>query len=173
MSECLRGADSAAGAGSDAKDAEQDQDKANFFCVDEWLMQDRRRQNRNRQRHHPGKESSRMRRRSEQKASIREQDGGTAAEHDRHQSDPTEAFECETLTEDIRQQEQTGHTETKRSDVPGREACSQAEASHHNPSGPDADRREAVGRTTNVFCRSSPTDGQIRHNRLPSKNGYS
>ena len=82
----------AASAPGDAKGAEQDQHEADLFCCRKRLMQQDRGEKRDRERHDPGEERARMRCGSEHQARVREQDGGTAAEHDRRQSDPAEAF---------------------------------------------------------------------------------
>ena len=88
----------------------------------------------------------------EQQAGIRKQDRRTSAEHDRHQPDPTEAFERQALPQHVRQQKQSGDAETKRGDVPWCEARPEAEARHDDPSGPDADRRKAIEGTARIVC---------------------
>ena len=54
------------------------------------------------------------------------------------------ALDVEALLQYERQQEQSGYAESKRRDVPRGETRPETEASHHDPSRPDADRGEAV-----------------------------
>ena len=166
MPDGLPGAYCAAGAPGDAKNAEQDQHEADLFRVGERLMQDGRCKKRYRQRHYPGKERARMRRRSEQQTCIRQQDRSAAADHDCRQPDPAEPLEREPPAHHVGQQKQTGHAKAKRSDVPWREAGPESQASHHDPSGPDRDGCKAVEGTADIFRCSASTDGEIRHHRL-------
>src|SRR6185295_9870708 len=109
-----------------------------------------------------------MRCRREQQTCIREQDGSAAAEHNRCQPEPAETLESKALAHNVRQQEQTGHAETKRSDVPWREAGLETQASYDNPSGPDADGGEAIKCAADIFRSGASGDGKIRHHRLPA-----
>ena len=122
VSDALRRAERFDCAGRDTKHAKQDQDKAELFRRGEWLVQDNGCENRDRQRHHPGKQRSGMRRRREQQAGIGQQHRRAAAEHDRRQADPAEAFERKTIVDDVWQQQQTGDAEAKCCDIPRREA---------------------------------------------------
>src|SRR6185503_10831964 len=82
---------------------------------------------------------------------------------DRRQSDPAEAIERNALAPDVRQQEQARHAKAKRGDVPRREAGLEAQASHHDPSGPDADGSEAIEGAADIFGSTASTDSQLGH----------
>ena len=125
----------------------------------ECLMQEGDSEQRDYQRHSAGEEGTGMGRRGEQQAGIHEQHHGrAAAEHNGSQPDPAEAVDRKPLAQQVGQQKQSADSEPERRNVPRREARTQTEARHDDPSGPDAGGSEAVKCATRVFGR-----GRVRH----------
>ena len=100
---------------------------------------------------------------SEQETGIRKQHGRRAAQYERHEPDPAEALKGEARSKQIRYEKRSGHDETKRRNVPWREAGLKAKASHDDASGPDADCREAVECSTRIFGSRALIRGRSRH----------
>jgi hypothetical protein len=159
VADVLSRADGAARTPDDADDAGQNQSEADSLPGCEGLMQEGDSEQRDYQRDSAGEESTRMGRRGEQQSGIHEQHHGrAAAKHNGSQPDPAEALDRKPLAQQVGQQEQSADAEPERRNVPRREARTQAEACHDDPSGPDAGGSEAIECATCEFGR-----GRVRH----------
>jgi hypothetical protein len=150
----------------DPKNTRQNQGETNFLCFRECLPQDTRREQRDHQWHHARKECPRMCRGRELQSRIGQQNRCGTAKHDCRQSDTAKTFEGKALDQNVWQQKNPRDAKAKRRDVPGRQAGSEAKACDDDPSGPDADRGEAVERAAHIPHGGLATDRRVAHGSL-------
>jgi hypothetical protein len=102
----------------------------------------------------------------EHQTGVGKQDRRTTANDNHGQSDPTETLKGYAPAHDVWHQKQTSDAKAKRRDVPGREARSEAKACDDDPSGPDADRGEAIQRAAHIPDSGLAIDHCVAHGLL-------